>query len=50
MTVGAAAGSQGEEQRGKDTAFERSSVDDLHRLPPVRQKVCNLPAGVVRHT
>ncbi len=54
MTGGAAICVHGEEQRGKNAAFwgtraDGSGVRDmfppLHMLPPVRQEVCDPPAG-----
>ena len=58
MTVGAAVGVQGIEQRGKDAALRRSGADgprvrdvcsQLIALLPVRQEICDPPAGGVRH-
>ncbi len=58
MTGGAAVSVQGEEQRGKNAALRGSGADgprvrdmfpQLHMLPPVRQEVCDPPAGGVRH-
>ena len=58
MTGDAAVGVQGEEQRGKDAALRRSGADgpgvrdlcsQLNALLPVRQEVCDPPAGGIRH-
>jgi len=60
VTGSAAVGVQGEEQTGKNAALGENSADgpgvrDMfpqpHVLPPVRQEVCDPPAGEsVRHT
>src|SRR4029434_7863089 len=58
VTGGAAVGVQGEEKRGKNaglmgTGADGAGVRDMfsqpHVLPPVRQEVCDPPAGGVRH-
>ena len=58
VTGGAAVGEQGEEQRGKNAALWGTGADgsrvrnvfpQLHMLLPVRQEICNPPAGGVRH-
>ena len=58
MTGGAAVGVQGEEQRRKDAALGTSGADglgvrdlctQLNTLLPVRQEVCDPPAGGIRH-
>ena len=58
MTGGAAVRVHGEEQRRKDAARRRSGADglgvrdlcsQLNALLPVRQEVCDPPAGGIRH-
>ena len=58
VTGGTAVGVQGEEQRGKNTALGEPLLmvpgsgevfSQPHMLPPVRQEVCDPPAGRVRH-
>ena len=58
VTGGAAVGVQGEEKRGKNAALRatgayspgvRDMLPQPHALPPVRQEVCDPPAGGVRH-
>ena len=58
LTGGAAVSVQGEEERRKDAALRRSGADgpgvrdlcsQLNALLPVRQEVCDPPAGGVRH-
>ena len=59
MTGGAAVRVQGEEQRRKNAGLRGTGADGLevgdmfpqfHMLLPIRQEVCDLPAGGVRHT
>ena len=58
VTGGTAVGIQGEEQREKNAALGGTGADgpgfgevfsQPHVLPPIRQEVCDPPAGRVRH-